>query len=1102
MFLLVLYNDNSCIVGKNSIKESVICIFESMNADSQTALSFLIVEIPFLRGLAMSSKIHLRNYSLLCDLLMNAMYKKAKFLSLVLLLFTAGVLQAQSGDADNDGIPDDFECGCPFGAVVNGSFEYPKFDLESYNFYSDFAVPGWKTTASDKTIELWSSGFNGANSADGNQFAELNANEEAALYQKLCLRPGMVVNWSVQHRGRFGTDVAVVKIGASIASASVVETMADGLVWGQYSGSYTVPAGQTETFFIFEAVSSTVTNSTGNFIDDVRITVTSSPPCTLDTDGDGVIDPQDLDSDNDGILDEVECGVRICPGGVIQNGGFELPVIPPAATSGQSQINVPGWKTTATDKVIEVWSTGAQSTLSAEGNQFVELNANQASTLFQSLCLNEGSEVEWSVKHKGRIGTDVAVVKIGADLASATIQDSLIDGKLTWGAYSGTYTVPPGQKQTVFAFQAISSSIGDASFGNLLDDVRVTLVSGPENVCLDADEDWIPNFMELDSDDDGCPDAVEAYNNPAAVGTDGNAYYGNGNPPAVDSKGKVTAASYNVTVGRSNQQTYPTTIVTQPETTDMYTSSTASFYAETNEGDSTVYEWQLSTDEGVNWTPVTDSDFYEGFETNTLTVNKGTPEMDGNAYRLKITQTSRICTELYSDTVFLYTCTMAVTAGKISDQTCIPLPGEPSNGKAYAFAQGGTPPYSYTWNTIPERTTDTIDQLEPGFYLVTVTDANGCTWTNVGVAYDQNFDSYTPGRLTEVPPGSTVPKQESDAANWYTEVDGNSAFFIAPQFVGLPPGESALWFSDSPGTGLEKLFISDPITVQPNVAHVFSAKVRKATTNPPIFTAFYSIDNGMTWNTIGSVDPSNFNTWETAKYIFTPTTNTIKIRIGSTTTGAGGNDGGLDFVSLREVEEGIAIDTGTVPCCRNPSMAGSISLDQYICLNMQPTKLKSIAGASGETGVLQYKWQSSVKEDNSDWTDIPGATNVDYQPPVLNQTTWYRRVVKVDCEETWEDAPVSDTVKITVVPDTDRYLIIESLVQPTCNPPQGCTLTIKGLPMATWTMEQTGPVNTTLTGTGNPLVLEDLPDGVYKFRTADANGCIESPPFGVIVVTY
>ncbi len=190
------------------------------------------------------------------------------------------------------------------------------------------------------------------------------------------------------------------------------------------------------------------------------------------------------------------------------------------------------------------------------------------------------------------------------------------------------------------------------------------------------------------------------------------------------------------------------------------------------------------------------------------------------------------------------------------------------------------------------------------------------------------------------------------------------------------------------------------------------------------------------------------------------------------------------------------------PCCTNPTQGGTISRDQYICLDMQPARIQSVSRASGETGILQYKWQKSIVEDTLGFEDIPGATDSTYQPPVLNQTTWYRRQAKVDCKEDWSGAANSNAVKMTVVPDTDRYLIIESLVQPTCNPPEGCTLTIRGLPMATWTLEQMGPVDGTLTGMDNPFILEDLPDGVYKFRTADANGCIESPPFGVIVVTY
>lgn len=47
-----------------------------------------------------------------------------------------------------------------------------------------------------------------------------------------------------------------------------------------------------------------------------------------------------------------------------------------------------------------------------------------------------------------------------------------------------------------------------------------------------------------------------------------------------------------------------------------------------------------------------------------------------------------------------------------------------NNGTASVTPNGGTPPYSYTWNNL--ETSQTIDGLIPGTYVVTVTDANGC----------------------------------------------------------------------------------------------------------------------------------------------------------------------------------------------------------------------------------------------------------------------------------------------------------------------------------------------------------------------------------------
>lgn len=50
-----------------------------------------------------------------------------------------------------------------------------------------------------------------------------------------------------------------------------------------------------------------------------------------------------------------------------------------------------------------------------------------------------------------------------------------------------------------------------------------------------------------------------------------------------------------------------------------------------------------------------------------------------------------------------------------------------SDGAAAANAAGGTPPYSYSWNSNPVQTTATATGLHAGTYHVTVTDANGCT---------------------------------------------------------------------------------------------------------------------------------------------------------------------------------------------------------------------------------------------------------------------------------------------------------------------------------------------------------------------------------------
>ena len=146
----------------------------------------------------------------------------------------------------------------------------------------------------------------------------------------------------------------------------------------------------------------------------------------------------------------------------------------------------------------------------------------------------------WSLRHRGRAGVDVMQVRIGADLASATVQETISDDRYAWGYYSGFYTVPAGQTNTAFIFEAVSTATGSLSVGNLIDDIQITIADVP--ICRDTDNDGFPDSLDLDSDNDGCSDANEYYKNENTDGGD-DGEYGSGTPN-VNADGSVIAAPY------------------------------------------------------------------------------------------------------------------------------------------------------------------------------------------------------------------------------------------------------------------------------------------------------------------------------------------------------------------------------------------------------------------------------------------------------------------------------------------------------------------------------------------------------------------------------
>ncbi|MBB2909606.1 putative repeat protein (TIGR01451 family) [Streptosporangium becharense] len=173
-------------------------------------------------------------------------------------------------------------------ALVNGGFERPAAS-NAVNFFPDASrnaadsVPGWLTTARDRTLEIWTGPANPTNTApaEGRQFAELNANEVSTLYQDHATTPGAKLYWRLSHRGRQGTDTMALDIGAP-GSPVPQRVMSDGTgAWGTHTGVYTVPAGQTTTRFAFRSVSAAGgVGSVGNFLDDVFF---GTAPCVVVT---------------------------------------------------------------------------------------------------------------------------------------------------------------------------------------------------------------------------------------------------------------------------------------------------------------------------------------------------------------------------------------------------------------------------------------------------------------------------------------------------------------------------------------------------------------------------------------------------------------------------------------------------------------------------------------------------------------------------------------------------------------------------------------------------------------------------------------------------
>jgi large repetitive protein len=143
---------------------------------------------------------------------------------------------------------------------------------------------------------------------------------------------------------------------------------------------------------------------------------------------------------------------------------------------------VPGWDTSAPDNQIEVWRDGFNGVPAFEGDQFVELNANFASTFSQTFTPTAaGGDLALTFAHRGRVGADtmnVTAIDLGANGVLGGGDDVVLfnqnytTGNTAWQQYQADLGTASGNA-VLLQFNSVSAAGGDPTIGNFLDAIDI-----------------------------------------------------------------------------------------------------------------------------------------------------------------------------------------------------------------------------------------------------------------------------------------------------------------------------------------------------------------------------------------------------------------------------------------------------------------------------------------------------------------------------------------------------------------------------------------------------------------------------------------------------